>query len=98
MHKILVLAQNVGGFPKYRRISKFQAEKLCGIVKLLRHIIYARTKAAVEISAPDENYCAYQKIRRPSYAPIRKLGAQTLRLLTIWARQNLQLLTSSKSG
>ncbi len=33
------------------------------------------------------NLCAYQKI-----------GAQILRLLTIWARQNLQLLTSSKSG
>ena len=27
-----------------------------------------------------------------------KQGAQTMRLLTIWARQNLQLLTSSKSG
>ena len=59
----------------------------------MRHIIYDRTEADVEISAPDENYCAYQKIRRPSYAPIRKLGVQTLRLLTIWARQNLQLLT-----
>jgi hypothetical protein len=55
----------------------------------MRHIIYARAKADVEISAPGENYYAYQKIRRPSYAPIRKLGAQTLRLLTIWARQNL---------
>ena len=64
----------------------------------MRHIIYARTKADVEISAPEENYCASQKFRRPSYAPIRKLGAQTPRLLTIWARQNLQLLTSSKSG
>jgi hypothetical protein len=32
-------------------------------------------------------------VMRPSYAPIRKLGAQTLRLLTIWAQQNLQLLT-----
>ena len=71
---------------------------MCGIVKLLRHIIYARAKADVEISAPDENCCAYQKSRRPSYAPIRKLGAQTLRLLTIWAQQNLQPLTSSKSG
>ncbi len=64
----------------------------------MRHIIYARTKAGVEISAADENYCTYQKIRCPSYAPIRNLGAQILRLLTIWARQNLQLLTSSKSG
>ncbi len=54
-------------------------------------IIYAGNKADVEISAPDENYCAYQKSRRPSYAPIRKSGAQTLHLLTIWARQNLQL-------
>jgi len=74
------------------------AAQLCGIVKLLRNIIYARAKADVEISAPGENYCAYQKSRRPSYATIRKLGAQALRLLTIWARQNLQLLTSSKSG
>jgi hypothetical protein len=64
----------------------------------MRHTIYARTKGDVEISAPDENYCTYQKIRRPSYAPNRKLGPQTLRLLTIWDRQNLQLLTSSKSG
>jgi hypothetical protein len=77
---------------------KFQAPKLCGIVKLLHRIIYARNKADVEISAPNENYCADQKSRRPSHAPIRKSGAQTLRLLTIWARQNLQLLTSSKSG
>ncbi len=35
---------------------------------------------------------------RQSYASIRKIGAQTLRLLTIWALPNLQLLTSSKSG
>ena len=54
------------------RISKIYAPKLCGIVKLLRHIIYDRNKADVEISAPDENYCAYQKYRRQSYAPIRK--------------------------
>ncbi len=59
---------------------------------------YHRTKADVEISVPGENLCAYQKIRRISYAPIKKLGGQVLRLLTIWARQNLQLLTSSKSG
>jgi hypothetical protein len=90
--------QNVGAFPKLKRMSKIWAPKMCGIVKLLRHITYARAKAEVEISAPDENYCAYQKSKRPSYAPIRKLGVQTLRLLTIWARQNLQLLTSSKSG
>jgi hypothetical protein len=48
------------------------------------HIIYDSNKADVEISAPTENICAHQEI-----------GAQ---ILTVWARQNLQLLTSSKSG
>ncbi len=47
------------------------------------------------------------KFRRPSYASIRKSGARTMRPLkyrrpnyaseTVWARENLQLLTSSKS-
>jgi hypothetical protein len=85
--KIQADFQNLGGFPKSRRISKIYADfqNLGGIVKSMRHIIYARAKTDVEISAPDENYCAYQKIRHPSYAAIRKLGAQTLRLLTIWA-------------
>jgi hypothetical protein len=36
---------------------------------------YDRTKADIEISAPDENLCAYQKVRRINYAPIKKLGA-----------------------
>ena len=67
------------------------AAKLCGIVKLLRHIIYDRNKADVEISAPIEIYA-------PKLCVHQKIGAQTLRLLTIWARKNLQLLTSSKSG
>ncbi len=53
----------------------------------MSHIIYARTKADVKISA-------LMKIA----ALIKKLGAQVVRLLTIWAQQNLQLLTSSKSG
>ena len=52
----------------------------------MRHTIYDGTKADVEISAPG-------KIS----APIKKLGGKVLRLLTIWAQQNLQLLTSSKS-
>jgi hypothetical protein len=42
-----------------------------GIVKFMHHIIYAGTKADVEISAPDENFCACQKIRRPSKDPNR---------------------------
>ncbi len=35
--------------------------KLWGIVKLLRHIIYARAKADVEISAPDEKLLRLSK-------------------------------------
>jgi hypothetical protein len=57
----------------------------------MRHIIYDRNKADVEISAPI-------KIYAPNLCVHEKIGAQALRLLTIWARQNLQLLTSSKSG
>ncbi len=67
------------------------AAKLCGIVKLLRHIIYDRNKTDVEISAPI-------KIYAPKLCVHQKIGPQTPRLLTIWALQNLQLLTSSKSG
>ncbi len=70
------------------RMSKIYAPKLCGIAKLLRHIIYDRNKADVEISAPIKIYV-------PNVCVHQEIGAQTL---TIWARQNLQLLTSSKSG
>ncbi len=59
-------------------------QNICAHPKYVRHIIYDRNKADVEISAPIKNICIHQKI-----------AAQTL---TIWARQNLQLLTSSKSG
>jgi hypothetical protein len=77
MHKILAPAQNVsglskykqqmyaanvGGFPEYMR--QMLAAKLCGIIKLLRHIIYDRNKADVEISEPIKNICA--KSMRPS--------------------------------
>ncbi len=81
-----MLAANVCGFPKYMR--QMLASNLCGFVKLLRHIIYDRNKADVEISASI-------KIYAPNVFVHQKIGAQTL---TIWARQNLQLLTSSKSG
>jgi hypothetical protein len=53
--------ENIGGFPKYWRLLK-TAEKLGGVVKSMRHIIYDRTKADVEISAPGENLCTYQKV------------------------------------
>jgi hypothetical protein len=62
----MALHENSGGIPKYWHFMKIQAEKLGGIVKFVRHTIYARTKADVEISAPGENLCACQKIRRPS--------------------------------
>ena len=72
----MALHENSGGIPKYWRFMKTQADfqKLGGIVKFMRHTIYARTKADVEISAPDENFCTYQKIRRTDYAHVKKLG------------------------
>ncbi len=82
-----MLVANGGRFPKYMR--QMLAAKLCGIIKLLRHIIYDRNKAEVEISAPI-------KIRAPNLCVHQKIGAQTLCLFSIWAWQNLQLLTSSK--
>jgi hypothetical protein len=117
MHKILALAQNVGGLSKYRRqkyaanvcgLPKYMRQMLasnvgdkcwrqmlvsnvCGLVKLLHHIIYDRNKADVEIYA-------LIKIYAPNVCVHQKIGAQALRLLTIWAQQNLQILTSSKSG
>jgi hypothetical protein len=42
------------------------AQNLGGNVKYVRHTIYDRTKADVEISAPGENLCVYQKVRCPS--------------------------------
>ena len=88
MFKMYAHIQNICACSKCMCISKIYAPKLCGIVKLLRHIIYDRNKADVEISAPI-------KIHAPNVCVHQKIGAQTL---TIWARQNLQLLTSSKSG
>ena len=57
----------------------------------MRHIIYARTKADVEISASDENFCAYQKIRRPSCAPAYYLGSAespTADFLQVWLKSS----------
>jgi hypothetical protein len=49
----------------------------------VRHTLYIRTKADIEISVPGENLGTYQKVelgahqkvRRISYPPIKKLGA-----------------------
>ena len=65
-------------------ISKIYAPKLRGIVN------YVRLHNIWYIQDGRWNLCAYQNI-----CVHQKIGAQTL---TIWARQNLQLLTSSKSG
>jgi hypothetical protein len=72
------------------RMSKIYADvqNICGCPKYMRHIIYNSNKADVEISAPI-------KIYAPNVCVHQKIGAQ---ILTIWARQNLQILTSSKSG
>ena len=84
--KIYAHVQNIYAYLKYLRISKISAhiQNICAHLKYMRYIIYDSNKAEIEISAPIKNICLHQKI-----------GAQTL---TIWARQNLQLLTSSKSG
>ncbi len=60
-------SQDIGGCLKYTRMSKIYAHvqiyapKLCGIVKLLRYIIYDRNKADVEISAPIKIYASIRK-------------------------------------
>jgi hypothetical protein len=73
--KIQAESQNLGACSNLRQMSKIWAAKLCGILKFMRHIIYARTKADIEISASDEIFCAYQKISRPSCAPAYYLGS-----------------------
>jgi hypothetical protein len=87
----LALHENIGGIPKYWRLLKTQAEKLGGIVKSMRHIIYNRTKADVEISAPGENLCAYQKIRRINSTPAYYLGSAespTADFLQVWLKSS----------
>jgi hypothetical protein len=63
----------------------------------MRRIIYARTKVDVEISAPYENLCAYQKVRRPSKvrriscAPAYYLGSaesKTADFLQVWLKSS----------
>ncbi len=83
--KYLLMLKIYAHMLKYLGISKISAHIriICAYLKYMRPIIYDSNKADVEISAPMRNICA------------QKIGAQTL---TIWARQNLQLLTSSKSG
>ncbi len=99
--KIVADAWNLGG--KLRR--KTFAENCCG--KLLR-------KTIAENFCGIQNQCAWQytiELRRTLKSPrlvkslrqqncraYQNLCGKVLRPLTIWARQNLQLLTSSKPG
>jgi hypothetical protein len=75
-------------------------ENIGGIVKSMRHIIYGRTKADVEISAPGENLRAYQKVRRISYAPAYYLGSAespTADFLQVWLKSSLSSDVASRS-
>jgi hypothetical protein len=69
--------ENCGGCSKLRRQTYAEklGEKVRRSVKSVLHTIYDRTEPDVEISAPGENLCAYQKVRRISSAPVKKLGA-----------------------
>jgi hypothetical protein len=75
-------------------------ENIGGIVKSMRHIIYDRAKMDVEISAPGENLCAYQKVRRISYAPAYYLGSAespTADYLQVWLKSSLSSDVASRS-
>ncbi len=79
-------------------MSKMYAPKLCGIVKLLRHIIYDRNKADVKISALIKMYapklCVHQKNWRPNSASAYYLcsaESPTADFFQVW-------LKSSRSG
>ncbi len=87
----MALHENIGGYPKYWRLLKTKAEKLGGVVKSMRHIIYDGTKADIEISTPGENLCAYQKVRRISYAPAYYMGSAespTADFLQVWLKSS----------
>ncbi len=78
-------------------MSKIYAPKLCGIVKLLRHIIYDRNKADVKISALIKcmrQICVHQKNWCPNSASAYYLGSAespTADFFQVW-------LKSSRSG
>ncbi len=85
MPKILVSHENIGGCLKYWRMLKILAshENLVGYTKYRRLVnIYACDKTLAGVKIS---------------APNQDIGGKVLRPLTIWARQNLQLLTSSWS-
>ncbi len=75
-------------------------------MNFMRHIIYARTKADVEISASDENFCAikkfaaHQKVRRISCAPAYYLGSAespSADFLQVWLKSSLSSDVASRA-
>jgi hypothetical protein len=87
-----IAAENCCG----KLLRKIAAENLGGHAEFMRLVkiqAYDRTMADVEISAPNE-------ISAPGKIPAssQNFSGKVWRLLTIWARQNLPLLTSSWSG
>ncbi len=59
----MAATQNLGGKVRQQTYAEKLGRKVRRSVKSVRHTIYDKTKADVEISAPGENLCAYQKVR-----------------------------------
>ncbi len=87
MSGIYAHVKNICAFPKYMLISKIYAPKLCGIVKLLRHIYTRRTLKSLRLSTymrPSEN-------RRPNSYYLGSAESPTSDFFQVW-------LKSSRSG
>ncbi len=78
----MVLFKKSGGFEKYWRFSKNQAD-LQNIGALQKKLADDRILAGVKIPVPGEKPAGLEKVGGP---------------LTVQTRRNLQLLTSSWSG
>ncbi len=84
-----IAAENLGG--KLLRIFTAEAENLGGQNSCTWYYAIELWQA---LKSPRLVKCLRSKIS----APIQNLSGKVWRPLTIWAQQNLQLLTSSKSG
>jgi hypothetical protein len=91
-------AENFCGKLLWKTIAENFCRKLLRSVKSMRQTIYDKTKADVEISAPGKISAPAKLPRLWNFRAYQNSCRKVLRPLTIWARQNLQLLTSSKSG
>ncbi len=91
-------AENFCGKLLRKNIAENFCGKLLRITKSMRLTIYDRTKADVEISASGKISAPAKLPRLWNFRTYQNSCGKVLRTLTIWARQNLQLLISSKSG